>query len=73
MRNLLIVMLLLFITACGAKKGEQTRRSVRAVHPQATQGESVKRLSGVVKEAREKSPGFQNGGAIERGYAKEGD
>lgn len=73
MRNLLIVMLLLFITACGAEKGEQTVRSVRTVRPEATNGESVKRLSGVVKEAREISLGFKTGGAIERVYVKEGD
>lgn len=73
MRNLLIVMLLLIITACGAEKGEETIRSVRTTRPEATNGETIKHLSGVVKEAREISLGFKTGGAIEKIYVKEGD
>lgn len=73
MKNLLIITVLLLITSCGAKKGEETLRSVRTVHPVPTSNETTKRLSGVVKEAREISLGFKTAGAIEQIYVKEGD
>lgn len=73
MRNLFIITLLLLVTSCGAEKGEETLRSVRTTTPVPTNGETTKRLSGVVKEAREISLGFKTGGAIEKIYVKEGD
>lgn len=63
----------MLVTACGTEKGEETLRSVRVTRPEATNGETVKRMSGVVKEAREISLGFKTGGAIEKIYVKEGD
>lgn len=73
MRNLLITALLMLITACRVEKGEETIRSVRTVRPEATNGATIKHLSGVVKESREISLGFKTGGAIEKIYVKEGD